>query len=35
MDLLADDNLIDILADSKQVSQEIEEQQKISQVAEK
>lgn len=35
MDLLADDNLIDILADSKKVSSEIEEQQKISAVAEK
>jgi len=35
MDLLSDDNLIDILADSKKVSTEIEEQQKISAVAEK
>jgi len=35
MDLLADDNLINILADSKKVSSEIEEQRKISAVAEK
>jgi dynein heavy chain len=35
MDLLKDDNLINILADSKKVSSEIEEQQKISAVAEK
>jgi len=35
MDLLADDNLIDILADSKKVSTEIEEQSKISAAAEK
>jgi dynein heavy chain len=35
MDLLSDDNLINILAESKRVSTEIEEQQKISAVAEK
>lgn len=35
MDLLSDDTLIDILAESKRVSTEIEEQQKISAVAEK
>jgi dynein heavy chain len=35
MDLLSDDTLIDILAESKRVSAEIEEQQKISAVAEK
>jgi len=35
MDLLEDDNLINILADAKKVSTEIEEQQKISAVAEK
>jgi dynein heavy chain len=35
MDLLRDDALIDILADSKKVSTEIEEQNKISEVAEK
>lgn len=35
MDLLKDDNLIDILADSKKISNEIEEQKKISDVAEK
>ena len=35
MDLLKDDNLIDILADSKQINSEIEEQQKVSAVAEK
>jgi dynein heavy chain len=35
MDLLADDNLIDILADSKKISTEIEEQNKISAEAEK
>jgi dynein heavy chain len=35
MELLADDNLIDILADSKKVSTEIEEEAKISAVAEK
>ena len=35
MDLLKDDNLIDILDDSKKVSTEIEEQSKISAVAEK
>lgn len=35
MDLLSDDVLIDILADSKKVSTEIEEQSKISAEAEK
>lgn len=35
MDLLSDDNLINILAESKRVSTEIEEQQKISAVAQK
>jgi dynein heavy chain len=35
MDLLADDDLIDILEDSKKVSDEILEQKKISDVAEK
>jgi dynein heavy chain len=35
MDLLEDDNLIDILADAKKVSTEIEEQNKISAIAEK
>jgi dynein heavy chain len=35
MDLLKDDDLIDILADSKQINSEIEEQQKVSAVAEK
>jgi len=35
MDLLKDDNLIDVLADSKKISSEIEEQKKISDVAEK
>jgi len=35
MDLLSNDNLIDILADSKKVSDEIAEQKKISDIAEK
>jgi len=35
MDLLKDDNLIDILDDSKRISTEIAEQSKISAVAEK
>lgn len=35
MDLLSDDVLIDILDESKKVSAEIEEQKKISDVAEK
>jgi dynein heavy chain len=35
MDLLSDDNLIDILDESKRISSEIAEQQKISAVAEK
>lgn len=35
MDLLKNDDLIDILDDSKKVTTEIEEQRKISEVAEK
>jgi dynein heavy chain len=35
MDLLGDDNLIDILANSKEVSSKIEEENKISAEAEK
>jgi len=35
MELLSDDKLIDILANSKEVSTEIEEQNKISAEAEK
>ena len=35
MDLLADDNLIDILANSKMISAKIEEENKISAEAEK
>ena len=35
MDLLADDNLIEILAESKKISAEIEEQTKLSKDAER